>query len=122
AGAGAASPATAGLDVGAVPGSNIVSPLDGQVAGVKSYKLLGRYTDEEIDIRFASDPGLLLVMTHVADVSVSIGDEVQAGVTQLGRVRAFPAQVVQNLKQFTSDAGDHVQIMVLHVPASIAGF
>lgn len=122
AGAGSASPATAGLDVGAVPGSSIVSPLDGQVTAVKTYSLLGRYTDEEIDIRFASNPGLLLVVTHVTDVAVSIGDEVQAGVTQLGCVRAFPTQVVQNLKQFTSDAGDHVQLMVLHVPASIAGF
>ena len=117
-----ASSATAGLDVGAAPGSYIYSPIDGHVAGVKTYSLLGRYTDQEVDIRFVSDPSLLLVVTHMKGVLIKIGDQVRAGETQLGYLRAFPARVKQDLKQFTSDAGDHVQIMVLHVPVSISGF
>lgn len=117
-----ASSGTAGLDVGAVPGSFIFSPVDGRVTGVKTYELLGRYADQEVDIQVTANPSLLLVVTHVANAAVKIGDTVHAGQTVLGRVRSFPAGLDQSLKQFTSDTGDHVQLMVLRVPTTLAGF
>lgn len=120
--AGDSSSQTAGLDVGAVPGSFVFSPVDGRVTGVKTYKLLGRYTDQQVDIQVTANPGLLLVATHVTNASVKIGDTVHAGQTVLGRLRAFPAGLSQSLKQYTSDAGDHVQLMVLRVPTTLAGF
>jgi hypothetical protein len=114
---------TAGLDVGAVPGSVVVSPVDGQVAAVKSYSLLGRHADAEIDVRLAADPTLLLVLTHVISSSkLHVGDQVAAGLTVLGRVRAFPADVQQDIKRFTNDAGDHVQLVILRTPPDLAGF
>jgi hypothetical protein len=117
------SSATAGLDVGAVPGSVVLSPVDGQVAAVKTYSLLGRHTDTEIDVRLAADPTLLLVLTHVISSStLHVGDQVAAGVTVLGRVRGFPADVQQDVKRFTSDAGDHVQLVVLRTAPDLAGF
>ncbi len=116
------SASTAGLDVGAQPASFVFSPIDGHVTSVKDYRLLGRYTDTEVDIQFADDPSLLLVVTHIEKPAVKIGDEVAAGQTLLGRVRAYPQAVSQSLKQFTSDAGDHVQLVVLRVTASLAGF
>ena len=109
------SSSTAGLDVGAVPGSSVVSPVDGRVTAIKQYKILGRYTDVEIDIRLAGDPSLLLLMTHLARPKVEIGDVVQRGATVLGSVRGFPVALDQTLSQFTSDNGDHVQLVVLHV-------
>lgn len=120
--AGDRSPSTAGLDVGAQPGSFVFSPIDGHVTSVKAYRLLGRYSDTEVDIQFAADPSLLLVVTHLDHPAVSIGDNVVSGQTLLGRVRAYPTAIAQSLKQFTSDAGDHVQLVVLHVAASLAGF
>ncbi len=72
------STATSGLDVGAVPGSPVVSPVDGKVVAVKQYRILGRYVDVEIDIQLADDPSLLLVVTHVARVEVGLGDDVAA--------------------------------------------
>lgn len=116
------SAATAGLDVGAVPGSYVFSPIDGHVTAVTKYELLGRYPDYEVDVQAADDASLLLVMTHLAHPSVKIGDALQAGVTPIGRLRAFPASLDQSLKQFTADAGDHVQVVALRVQPQMAGF
>jgi hypothetical protein len=115
------SSSTAGLDVGAVPGSPVVSPVDGKVTAIKKYSILGRYDDVEIDIRLAGNPSLLLVVTHVAKPQVEIGDVVQRGTSTLGSVRAFPASLVQSLSQYTSDNGDHVQLVLLHVTPDLAG-
>jgi murein DD-endopeptidase MepM/ murein hydrolase activator NlpD len=115
------SSSTAGLDVGAVPGSPVISPLDGKVTAIKKYSILGRYDDVEIDIRLASDPSLLLVVTHIAKPKVGIGEVVQRGTTILGAVRGFPASLDQSLSQYTSDNGDHVQLMMLHVTPDLAG-
>jgi hypothetical protein len=115
------SPSTAGLDVGAVPGSPVLSPVDGKVTAVKPYKILGRYGDVEIDIRLAGDPSLLMIITHIAKPKVQIGDVVQRGVTTLGEVRGFPPGLGQSLSQYTSDNGDHVQLVVLRVSTQLTG-
>jgi hypothetical protein len=118
---GEASPSTAGLDVGAVPGSPLVSPVDGKVTAIKKYKILGRYDDVEVDIQLAGDPSLLLLISHVAEPKVEIGQVVQHGETSLGVVRAFPAALDQALSQYTSDNGDHVQLVALHVSTELSG-
>ena len=113
------SSSTAGLDVGAVPGSPVVSPVDGKVTAIKQYRVLGRYSDVEIDIRLAGDPSLLLLITHISRPKVEIGDAVQRGTTVLGSVRGFPAALDQSLSQYTSDNGDHVQLVVLRVATEL---
>jgi hypothetical protein len=113
---------TARLDVGAVPGVFVYSPVDGRVVGVKDYSLLGRYTDTEIQLQLAGDPSVLLVITHVTRPAVKIGDEVSAGETALGRVRRYPSEVDQGLSRFTADAGDHVQLVALRMTPQLSGF
>jgi len=117
-----ASSGTGGLDVGALPGAFVYSPVDGKVVSVKDYQLLGRYPDTEVQIQLADDPSLLLVVTHLAKVSVRIGDDLTAGETPLGAVRGFPSQFDQQLRHFTSDAGDHVQMVAVRVPTELSGF
>jgi murein DD-endopeptidase MepM/ murein hydrolase activator NlpD len=114
------SSSTAGLDVGAVPGSPVVCPVDGKVTAIKHYSILGRYDDVEIDVRVASDPSLLLLITHVAKPQVQIGDVVERGVTSLGEVRGLPAGLSQSLSQYTSDNGDHLQLVVLRVSGGLS--
>jgi hypothetical protein len=116
-----ASASAAGLDVGAVPGSSVVSPVDGKVLAIKEYAILGRYDDVEVDVQLSSDPSLLLVMTHVAKVQVAMGDVLTGGESVIGRVRGFPAGLDQPLSQYTSDTGDHVQLMVLRITPELAG-
>jgi hypothetical protein len=115
------SPATAGLDVGAIPGSPVLSPVDGKVTGIKEYKVLGRYRDYQIDITLAADPSLLLIVTHVADPRVDIGAVVLRGSTVVGVVRGFPAALKQSISQYTSDNGDHVQMTVVRVTPELEG-
>lgn len=115
------SSSTAGLDVGAVPGSGVVSPIDGRVVAIKRYRILGRYNDVELKIQFAGDPSLILVVTHLAEPRASIGDTVVRGKTALGTVRGFPASLDQALSRYTSDNGDHVQLMVLRITPDLEG-
>jgi murein DD-endopeptidase MepM/ murein hydrolase activator NlpD len=115
------SSSTSGLDVGAVPGSSVTSPADGKVVAVKQYRLLGRYQDVEVQIQLAADPSLLLVVTHLTDVTVDIGDVVRAGDSTLGTLRGFPPELDQALSAYTSDAGDHVQLVALRVTPELTG-
>jgi hypothetical protein len=116
------SPSTAGLDVGSVPGERVFSPVDGRVTAVKTYKLLGRYDDVEIDVQLAADPSLLLVITHVARPAVHVGDEVTAGTTALGVVRDFSSELEQDIQRYTNDGGDHVQMTAVRITPDLAGF
>ncbi len=115
------SSSTSGLDIGAVPGSAVTSPVSGKVVAVKQYSILGRYGDVELDVQLADDPSLVLMITHLAKPRVQIGDVVQAGDTQLGTVRGFPVTLEQSLSQYTSDAGDHLQLVALRVKPDLAG-
>ena len=116
------SSSTSGLDIGAVPGVFVYSPVDGRVTAVKPYELLGRYADCEVDIQLSDDPSLLLVVTHLKKPRVKIGDDVRAGQTVLGRLRGFPTVVQQDLRQYTADAGDHLQLVMLRITPNLAGF
>lgn len=115
------SSATGALDVGAVPGADVLSPVDGKVVAVEHTVISGKYKDVEIHIQVADDPTLLLVVSHVAAPAVGPGDSVARGDTLLGSVRGYPRGVTQELSRFTSDAGDHVQFVALRVAPDIAG-
>jgi hypothetical protein len=117
-----ASSATAGLDVGAPAGSAVLSPVDGRVSAVRSYQVQGSHEDCEIDIQL-SDPSIMLMVTHIVPTAdLNVGDRVAAGYTLLGRVRQFPKTIEQSISQYTNDAGDHVQLTTVRVPANLAGF
>jgi len=120
-GGGEGSSSTAGLDIGAVPGAEVFSPLDGKVVSVRRVAISGKYADIELQIQVADDPTLLLVVSHIARPGVKVGDNVTQGESLLGRVRAYPAAIEQELSRYTSDAGDHVQFVILRVTPDIAG-
>jgi len=46
---------------------------------------------------------------------------VQRGTTTLGSVRGFPSALDQALSQYTSDNGDHVQLVMLRMTTGLAG-
>jgi len=115
------SPPTGGLQVGAIPGTTVYAPADGQVTAVTQYELLGRYPDTEVDVRLAADSSIVLAIIHVAHPQVTIGEAVMAGETVLGSVRGFPPQLEQPLRQFTTDDGDHVELVAERVPLRPSG-
>jgi hypothetical protein len=58
----------------------------------------------------------------MAHPRVTVGEVVARGETQLGEVRGFPAGLDQALSRYTSDTGDHVQLMVLRITPELADF
>jgi hypothetical protein len=115
------SSSTSGLDIGAIPASPVVSPVDGKITAIRRTRILGRYPDLEVDIGLAGDSSLVLVVSHLAKPKVGVGDVVKGGKTALGVVRGFPASLDQALSQYTSDSGDHVQLAMLRVTPGLAG-
>jgi murein DD-endopeptidase MepM/ murein hydrolase activator NlpD len=100
------------VDVGAKPGTTILSPVDGTVVKVKSYKLYGRYPDYEIHIQPEGWPSIDLVMIHATDVQVVPGDKVEAGITKIAAVRKLSDKIHDQLADYTKDGGNHVHMQL----------
>ena len=121
---GRAGPATAGLDVGAPVGTTVYAPVDGVIASVSDYMVFGKVEGYEITITPAvAASGLVLRVTHLDEppdgVRPSVGTQVRAGVTELGRVRDFAPVAQQELSQFTADSGNHVDLSLVRTEAAL---
>jgi hypothetical protein len=110
--------ATSSVLVGAASGSPVTAPVSGVVTGVKQYKLYGKYDDVQVDIRPEGMSGTTVSIMFLSDVSVSIGEVLSAGKTELGKVRACPADLGSVLSPYTHDSGDHVHMIVTQEPVS----
>lgn len=103
---------TGAMDIGAPAGTMVYSPVDGTVAGIKSYNLRGQCPDTEILIQPRQQSNLLVVLTHIDLPEASLGQPLKAGVTKMGTVRKMDGCYAQQLAGYTSDGGNHVQIQV----------
>ena len=80
---GRAPAATSAVDVMLRDDDPVLSPVDGTVTDVRAYHLYGRYPDHRIEITPLGRPDLRIVLIHVRDVAVAVGDTVEAGRTPL---------------------------------------
>jgi hypothetical protein len=104
-------PATAALDVGADPGTDVYSPVDGSIVGLTPYIVNGKRYGSQIDIQPTGAPSLVVSVTHLkTDPSLSIGASLAAGTTKLGTVVDMSHAEQQALARYTQDAGNHVEI------------
>jgi len=101
------------LDVGAAPGTDVYSPVDGTVVGVAPFVVAGHRFGSEIDIEPQNSPSLVVMLTQVrADGELRVGDDVVSGRTKVGQVVDLSRVERQALARYTNDAGDHVSIEV----------
>ena len=115
--AGGQGPHTAGLDVGAAPGTSVYAPVDGRIVGITPYIVDGRKFGNRIDIQPAAAPSMLVSLTHVAALRhLAVGSDVSASQTRLATVIDLSGVEQQSLARYTNDAGNHVAVEV--VPAS----
>jgi murein DD-endopeptidase MepM/ murein hydrolase activator NlpD len=106
-------PATAALDVGAEPGTDVYSPVDGTVVGLTPYIVNGERFGSEIDVQPTGAPSSVVSITHLRpDPSLTVGSSVVSGTSKLGVVLDFSRVEEQALARYTQDAGNHVEIEV----------
>lgn len=101
-----------GLDIGARPGTAVYSPVNGEVIAVRHYKIAGRYDDVQVEISPTNAPNYVVVINHIQNVNLALGNTVGAGETPIGNVRGLSHFYPQELSEVTSDPGDHVHIEV----------
>lgn len=114
-------PPDTAIDVGAPPGTPVYAPVTGEVIGVRAYRLYDKYDDYEIHIQPTGWPEVDVVMIHVENVSVEVGDHVIGGVTSVAGVRLLSDRVTHQISAFTKDGGDHVHVQLnrLEVPGKL---
>jgi hypothetical protein len=111
---------TATLDVGAAPGTDVFSPVDGTVVGLTDYVVNNRTLGVRVDIRPVSAPSVLVSLTRLRpDPALTVGSTVTAATSRIGTVLDFSGVERQALARFTQDAGNHVSLTVR--PAAALG-
>ena len=117
---GGAGPSTGELDVGAAPGTDVYSPVDGTIVGLTPYILDGRSYGERIEIQPSDAPSLVVALTNLRpDPSLTVGSTVASATSKLGTVLQLSRVEKQALARFTQDSGDHVAVTV-HTSATLA--
>jgi hypothetical protein len=111
---------TTSLDVGAAPGTDVYSPVDGKIVGITPYVLAGKHLGARIDVQPSGNPSLVVSLTHVRpDPSLTVGSTVAATTSKVGTILDFAAVERQALARVTQDAGNHVAIEVSAATLSI---
>jgi hypothetical protein len=101
------------LDVGAVPGTDVYSPVDGTVVSISDFVLDGKTFGARIDVRPSSAPSLVVSLSHVEpDPSLTVGSPVFASSAKLGTVVDVAAVERQALAKHAGARGNNVAIDV----------
>ena len=108
---GRGSPIRSAADCAVRPNSQLVSPVTGKVTLLKHYKLEGRIDDLQLEIEPDGAPLLRVVMIHIRNVTVKVGDRVVGGVTPVATVRHLTLDSSVNRYLPVSPA-DHTHIQV----------
>jgi hypothetical protein len=101
------------LDVGAVAGTDVYSPVDGTIVAIRDHVVSGRIVGAEIELRPTSAPSLVVLLQNVRpDRALEVGANVAAGSSKLGRVTDISRLEQQALSRHAADGGNNVAIEV----------
>jgi hypothetical protein len=113
---------TSSLDVGAAAGTDVYAPVDGIVAAIRPYIVMGKQYGSEIDIQPQNAPSLVVAVSQlVSDPALTVGSAVVSGATKLGTVVDLAAVEQQALARYTNDGGNHVTVQVRSAPVVATG-
>jgi hypothetical protein len=111
-------PSTGSVDVGAVAGTDVYSPVDGKIVSIRPYVIDGKAHGSEIEVQPTSTPADVVTLTNLRTTSgIGVGTPVSAAKTKLGTIVDFSKVLSQEVARYTSDAGNHVHIEVGPAPA-----
>jgi len=101
------------LDVGAVAGTDVYSPVDGTVVSIREQVISGRTMGSQIELQPSSAPSLVVTLDNVSpDPALSVGANVAAGSSKLGSVVNVASVEKQALAAYAPDRGNNVAIEV----------
>ena len=110
---------TGSVDVGAVAGTTVYSPVDGRVVSIRPYVINGKEWGSVIQIQPSTAPAVVVTITNILPAhALAVGSMVGAATTRLGTVADLSKALQQVVARFTSDAGNHVHIEASQAPAS----
>jgi hypothetical protein len=111
-------PATGSVDVGAVAGTAVYSPLDGKVTSIRPYVINGTTHGSVLEIQPTATPADVVTLTNLSTAAgIVVGSPVLAAKTRLGTIVDMSKVLSQEMAKYTSDAGNHVHIEVGPAPA-----
>ena len=106
-------PGTSVLSVGAAPGTDVYSPVDGTVVGITDYVVSNRVYGARIDIRPIDAPSVVVSLTHLrTDPALTVGSNVQRARSKVGVIVDMTTVERQALARYTQDAGNNVSLSV----------
>ena len=101
------------LDVGAVAGTDVYSPVDGTVVAIRDQIVSGKVVGAEVELRPASAPSLVVSIQNVQpDPALSVGANVAAGSSKLGTVTNISRHERQALARYAAEGGNNVALQV----------
>jgi len=101
------------LDCGAKPGTTVIAPVSGTVMEIRPYKLYGRVDDFEFNIKPDAWSDVDVIVLHVTDPSVKIGDHILGGLTPIASVRNLTSKLTGiSLGSYTSEGGNHTHVQL----------
>ena len=106
---------TSALDVGAPPGTDVYSPVDGTVVGITPYVVSEKTLGARIDVQPAAAPSLSSRSPTCGLTPRSVGSSVAAARSKIGSVLDSRVER-QALARYTQDAGNHVSVEVHRRP------
>ena len=110
---GSRGPGTSALNIGAAPGTDVYSPVDGTVVGISDYVISNRVQGARIDVRPLSAPSVVVSLIHLRpDPALTVGSAVAASRSKLGVVLDLSKVERQALARYTQDAGNNVSLEV----------
>ncbi|MCL2654505.1 MAG: hypothetical protein FWD65_02235 [Coriobacteriia bacterium] len=114
-------PVRTSIDEGAPAGSVTYAPITGAITAVREYNYENGCKDYEVHMSFEATAlaRYEVVMIHEENVQVKVGERVVGGVTPIAQVRDLTPFLVNQLAQYTGEAGNHahVQINDLQAPS-----
>jgi hypothetical protein len=107
-------PEMSAVDVGGIAGTDVYAPITGTVVKIKTYSLFGLIDDYEVHIQSPEHPELDIVMLHIEDLTIKVGDMVTGGSTRIAKIRNIGDVIDNNLSNFTApgDPGNHCHVQV----------
>jgi hypothetical protein len=109
---------TSAMDIALAPNSEVLSPVNGVVAVVKTYDLYRKVTDYHVEIEPDGYPNLRVAIIHIDDVRIKVGQRLERGETVIGVLRPLP-QINSQINKYLPSVADHVHMQVN--PATVDG-